>query len=87
MTFEPRHVPAGTEVTYTDAEGAQRTLRSRTLEGDESYAFIEPRDQADATVLDGFGYPVARKVLDARQAADHSRPTADDQAAQPRGRK
>lgn len=72
--FEPRHVPADTEVGYTAANGEQRTLRSRPLGDDESYHVIEPKDAADVEILNGYEYPVARKAIAAD--ADTKKPGA-----------
>lgn len=66
---DPRHVPADTEVGYTAADGEQRTLRSKAVGDDESYHVIEPKNAADAEILDGLGYPVARKAIAADEAA------------------
>lgn len=68
--FEPLKVPANTEVTYTVGAGEQRTLRSKALEGDDDYHYIEPKNAGDVEALRGFGYPVARKVLGEADDAD-----------------
>jgi hypothetical protein len=65
--FEPRHVPANTEVGYTAANGEQRTLRSKALDGDDEYYVIEPQDAADVEILDSLEYPVARKAIAAAE--------------------
>ncbi len=80
--YDPRHVPAGTEITYTtvhDPEHPTITLRAVNL--DDGYAYIDPRTAEAAAVLDGFGYPVARRILDERSAEAEAKAKADQRAA------
>lgn len=76
--FEPRRIPAGTtQITYTAGDGTETHLEVQQLE--PGYAYVEPRDAAEATVLDGFGYTtVARKVLG--EAEEEETPTVSRRA-------
>jgi hypothetical protein len=57
--FEPRKVPAGTEVTYTGREGEQIVMRSR--KHSSGAHVIEPKDGNGEAALIGQGFPVVRR--------------------------
>lgn len=54
--FDPRKAEPGQVFTYTDAEGKQVNLRANA-EG-----VVEPRNDTERVLLDGFGLSVARKA-------------------------
>jgi hypothetical protein len=60
--YQPRRARSGQTFTYTDAEGYQVELRAN----DEGV--VEPRNDQEVAVLDGYELPVARKVVAERKA-------------------
>ena len=67
-TFPPRKVDDVTTVTYTtahDPDHPTKTMTSTELE--KGYHYIDPRTAEEAEVLDGFGLPVAQKVVESRE--------------------
>lgn len=78
---DPRLVPEPTSIGYTDATGKQVELSSKTLKGDDTYHFIEPRNAAEVAHLDSLGLPVARKALQEVGRATASRRRATRKTA------
>lgn len=73
MAFEPRHVPKGTKIGFTDWDGSQVELESEPLKGDDAYHVIRPTSQLAVEALDGIEAPVARKAIEAEKKGSSSR--------------
>jgi peptidoglycan hydrolase CwlO-like protein len=80
MTFEPRRVPAGTTIGFTDFDGSQVELESKAVEGDDDYHFIRPTSQLAANVLDSLEAPVARKVIELDKKGEAKKARAEKRA-------
>lgn len=81
--YPPRRVPLDTKVGYTTRAGEQRELRSKMLEGDSDYAYIEPTTAEDVAILDAFGYDVARKAQGIGRGARSRGAKADAEPSTP----
>ena len=72
--MEPRHAAQPTSIGYTDAEGNQVEVTSRTLEGDPGYHYLPVSNPQEAAIADALELPVARKAIEVHSAPEEDQP-------------